>query len=342
MMDAPSSRLYRLMLTSRRLEERITELWQAGRISGEMHLGIGEEGIIAGVLDHLEDGDAIATDHRSTPPFVMRGVDPEAIVAECLGSSAGLGRGLGGHMHLMSRQHLAASSGIVGAAGPFACGFAMAHQHLRPGRVAVAFFGEGAMNQGMLLESLNLAGCWRLPVLFVCKDNGVAITTASARVTSGDLPERVRGFGIPVTEVDGADVEAVWQATREAILRARRGGGPAYQHASCVRPSGHFLGDPLVRIVHRPIGELKDKVGPLAKAALSRRGSGLGDRAASLAGVTGMIARAAGMRGRDPVARQRARLRVDKRELESLELEVETEVRSAVERAVAGLAEVPA
>lgn len=339
-MDVPSLRLYRLMLTSRRLEEHVTELWRAGRISGEMHLGIGEEGIAAGVVDHLEEGDAIAADHRPTPLFVMRGVDLEAIVAECLGSQSGLGRGLGGHMHLMSREHLAASSGIVGAAGPLACGFGLAHQHLRPGCVAVAFFGEGAMNQGMLLESLNLAGCWGLPVLFVCKDNGVAITTASARVTSGDLPARVRGFGLPVTEVDGADVEAVWKAAREAILRVRRGGGPAYLHASCVRPDGHFLGDPLVRIVHRPVGELRDRVGPLAKAVLSRRGSGLGDRVASLAGVTGMIGRAAGMRGRDPLARQRTRLREDRHQFEAMEQEVEAEVRRAVERAVAGLEEV--
>jgi pyruvate dehydrogenase E1 component alpha subunit len=245
-------------------------------------------------------------------------------------------------MHLLSRDHLAASSGIVGAAGPLACGFALAHQHLRPDRVAVAFFGEGAMNQGMLMESLNLAGCWRLPVLFVCKDNGMAITTSSAGVTAGNLPDRVRGFGIPAEEVDGADVEAVWRAAGEAILRARRGGGPGYLHASCVRPEGHFLGDPLVRIVRRPVGELKDKVGPLSRALVGSRGTGVGGRAASVAAITGMIGRAAVMRGRDPVARQRNRLGIAAGELERLEAEVENAVSSAVAAAVESPEEVPA
>ncbi len=335
-------RLYRMMLTSRRLEEEIARLWREGLISGEMHLGIGEEGIVAGVMGHLEDGDAVAADHRATPPMVMHGVDLAGIVAECLGSTVGLGRGTGGHMHLLSRAHLAASSGIVGASGPLACGFALAHQRLRPDRVAVAFFGEGAMNQGMLLESLNLAACWRLPVLFVCKDNGVAITTASRRVTAGNLPDRVRGFGVPAREVDGSDVEAVWQAADEAILRARRGGGPGYLHASCVRPEGHMLGDPLVRIVRRPVAELRSRVGPLTKAAVSPKGAGVGGRLAGLTDITGMIARAAGMRGRDPVRRSRARLEVGTGELERVEAEVDRAVRAAVATALESLEVAPA
>jgi pyruvate dehydrogenase E1 component alpha subunit len=251
---------------------------------------------------------------------------------------------MAGHMHLMSRRHLAAASGIVGAAGPAACGFALAHQQLRPSRVAVAFFGEGAMNQGMLLESLNLAGCWRLPVLFVCKDNGIAITTASPRVTAGRLPDRVRAYGIPATEVDGADAEAVWTASADAVRRARRGDGPSYLHATCVRPEGHFLGDPLVRLVRRPLRELRDRIGPLARAAVGPSGAGVRGRTGSMAGITGMIARAAGMRGRDPVSAQRRRLTVDidRRELEALEQEIERTVRDAVEAAVAGLGEVPA
>ena len=272
----------------------------------------------------------------------MKGVDLAAIVAECLGAAGGLGRGLGGHMHLMSSEHLAASSGIVGCSGPLACGFALAHQHLRPDRVAVALFGEGAMNQGMLLESLNLAGCWRLPVVFVCKDNGMAITTPSHRVTAGNLPDRVRGFGIPAAEVDGADVEAVWQAAGEAVLRARRGGGPGYLHASCVRPQGHFLGDPLQRIVHHPIDELKSKVGPLSKAVTSAEGAGVGRRVASLAGITGMLGRAARMRGRDPVAKLRSRLSDESARVVEIEGEIEAALAAAVASALASLEEVPA
>jgi pyruvate dehydrogenase E1 component alpha subunit len=170
----------------------------------------------------------------------------------------------------------------------------------------------------------------------------MAITTSSGRVTSGNLPDRVRGFGLPAVEVDGADVEAIWQAAGEAVLRARRGGGPGYLHASCVRPEGHFLGDPLQRIVHHPVAELKDKVGPLTRAVTSTAGAGVTDRASSLAAITGMIARAAAMRGRDPVVRLRARLRVDAGALEAVEREVEAAVRAAVTAALASLEEVPA
>jgi pyruvate dehydrogenase E1 component alpha subunit len=240
-------------------------------------------------------------------------------------------------MHLYSREHLAASSGIVGAAGPAACGFALANQHLRPGKIAVAFFGEGAMNQGMLLESMNLAGCWQLPVLFVCKDNGVAITTSSAKVTAGDLLERARGLGVGGVDINGADVCAVWQAASELIERARDGGGPGFLRARCVRPEGHFLGDALLRIVRRPVSELKDRVGPLLSASISTRGASVGERAASIATITGMLAQAAKMLaspGQDPIKRLRRQLTLDASELEQLEQDLAAEVGTALERAV--------
>jgi len=329
--------LYRRMLHSRLVEQAIAALWHEGRISGEMHLGIGEEGICAGVIDHLGEGDALALDHRGTAPMVMRGVDPAAVIAECLGRPDGLCGGMGGHMHLMSRDHLAAASGIVGAAGPMACGFALAHQHLRPDRVAVAFFGEGATNQGMLLEAFNLAVCWRLPVVFVCKDNGMAITTPSTKVTGGDLLARLRGFGMPATAVDGSDVEAVWRAAGEAVGRARHGGGPSFLLARCVRPDGHFLGDALVEIARHPVRELGDRAGGLMRAATDRSGGSLFERAASLGALTAAIGRSASsqvQRGRDPVRRFRRRLDLTGTRLDALEGDVEAEVQAAVRRAV--------
>jgi len=329
--------LYRRMLRSRLVEQAIAALWHEGRISGEMHLGIGEEGICAGVVDHLGDGDAMALDHRGTAPMVMRGVDPAAVIAECLGHPGGVCGGMGGHMHLMSRDHLAAASGIVGAAGPMACGFALAHQHLRPDRLAVAFFGEGATNQGMLLESFNLAVCWQLPVVFVCKDNGMSITTPSPKVTGGDLLERMRGFGLPAVSVDGDDVEAVWLAAGEAVDRARRGGGPSFLLARCVRPDGHFLGDALVEIARHPVRELGERAGALMRAATDRSGGSLFERAASLATLTAAIGRSASsqvQRGRDPVRQLRGRLQIGKAGLEGLEAGVEAEVQDAVRRAV--------
>jgi acetoin:2,6-dichlorophenolindophenol oxidoreductase subunit alpha len=329
--------LYRKMLTCRRIEEAIAGLWQEGRISGEMHLGIGEEGINAGVLDHLGDGDAVALDHRGTAGMVLRGVDPAAIVKECMGAVDGLCGGMGGHMHLYSKEHLAASSGIVGAAGPTACGFALAHQHLRPGKVAVAFFGEAAMNQGMLMESMNLAAVWELPVLFVCRDNGMAITTPSPSVTGGDLVERARGLGVLGKSVDGADVETVWYAAGELIDRARGGRGPAFLRATCVRPEGHFLGDPLIRIARSPLAELKPRIGPLVSATTSTKSASLPKRVASLGRITSILGRVARTQfgfGHDAVVRLRKRLTITSRALVKLEMEVEQLVNDAVEEAL--------
>ena len=240
--------LYSLMKRSRLFEEAIMQLWKDGLISGEMHLGTGEEAIIAGIVTQLLPADAVAVDHRGSAAFLMRGVDPVLLLREMLGRSDGLCGGQGGHMHLLSKDHLAASSGIVGAEGPAAVGFALAAQHLRPGSIAVAFFGEAAMNQGMLMESLNLASAWNLPVLFVCKDDGWAITTKTNASTGGRMGERVRGLGVRYIEVDGLDVEQVWHAAQTAIKQVRQGEGPAFLHASCIHLEGHFLGFTLLRI----------------------------------------------------------------------------------------------
>ncbi len=333
-MQSDGAGLYALMLRSRRFEEAVADLWSAGRISAEMHLSIGEEGIVAGVLQHLVDGDAMALDHRGTAPLVMRGVDLVSLLREFLGEPDGLCHGMGGHMHLFAPELLAASSGIVGASGPAACGFALAHQHLRPNNVAVAFFGEGAMNQGMLMESINLAAVWSLPVVFVCKDNGMCITTPAKKVTGGDLCQRAEGLGAFAISVDGSDVQAVASHAEKAIRRARRGHGPSFIHATCKRPDGHFLGDPLLRIVRNPVGELKSKVGPLAKAAASVQGASVGRRAASLGSVAAMLTRAGKMHlaGHDPVIRQAKRLTSAEREV--VEATVREEVAAAVRAAI--------
>ncbi|MFQ6115354.1 MAG: thiamine pyrophosphate-dependent enzyme [bacterium] len=216
--------LYRQMLRSRLFEEAVIQLWDEGKISGEMHLGIGEEAIAAGVVAHLRDEDALALDHRGTPPLLMRGIDPVVLLREFLGRSDGLCAGMGGHMHLFSPQHLTVSSAIVGVSGPAAVGFALAAQPLRPGTLAVAFFGEGAMNQGMLMESMNLAVVWKLSVLFVCKDNEWAITTRSPSVTGGKLVDRAKCFkneaGINMRTMSFA--EAIEDALAQAMASDSR------------------------------------------------------------------------------------------------------------------------
>jgi len=274
--------LYALMLRSRLFEEAIAQIWHDGLISGEMHLGTGEEAIIAGIVSQLCEGDAMALDHRGTAALLMRGIDPVLILRELLGQADGLCGGMGGHMHLFSKEHLVASSGIVGAAGPSALGFALSAQYLRPGTIAVSFFGDAAMNQGMLMESMNLASVWKLPVLFVCKDDGWGITTQSKGVTGGDLDERVRGLGIPAIEVDGCDVSEVWQASKLAIERARSGNGPTFLHARCVHLEGHFLGYQLIRLVRDPLRELPKIAGPLTKSFFRPGGAAFVDRLAGL------------------------------------------------------------
>jgi pyruvate dehydrogenase E1 component alpha subunit len=332
------------MLSSRLFEEAVAQLWHEGLISGEMHLGTGEEGIVAGVLDHVRDGDAMALDHRGTAALLMRGIGPVLLLREFLGRPDGLCHGMGGHMHLFSHQRLATSSGIVGASGPAAVGFALAAYHLRPGTVAVAFFGEGAMNQGMLMEALNLAVVWRLPVLFVCKDNDWAFTTESAAVTGGDLTDRARSFGMPATKVDGADVAAVWHAAREAVGRARGGDGPSFLHATCVHLEGHFLGDPLVRVARQPVQEMMGMAGPLTRAAVSWRGASLRERVEGVQSIVGLILRTyreqgAGAKGHDPLVRTRGRLALDEGALQALETGIVDEIQAKVEQALQPLAE---
>ncbi|HQT94331.1 MAG TPA: thiamine pyrophosphate-dependent dehydrogenase E1 component subunit alpha [Thermoanaerobaculaceae bacterium] len=331
--------LYALMLRSRLFEEAVAQLWKGGFISGEMHLGTGEEAVVAGVVAQLGSEDAMALDHRGTAALLMRGADPVLILKELLGLPDGLCGGIGGHMHLLSKRHLAAASGIVGAAAPAAVGFALAAEHLRPGTVAVAFFGEGAMNQGMLMESLNLAAAWNLPVVFVCKDDRWSITTQSDTVTAGNLEGRARGLGVPAVAVDGGEVTKVWEAASDALDRARVGGGPTFLHARCVHLEGHFLGFQMIRLLREPLREAPKIAIPLAGSFLRRGGAPARERVAGLMAVISSVL--ATMRdprrepSGDPIRKARTRLRSDLARLRALEDEAEREVKAVVAAAMA-------
>jgi pyruvate dehydrogenase E1 component alpha subunit len=301
-----------------------------------MHLGSGEEATVAGVLAHVEEGDALSVDYRSTPPFVARGVAPAALLHEVLGHEQGLDGGRGGHMHLLSPEHLAASTGVVGAPLPVACGFGLAAQQAGARRVCVALFGDGAVNEGMAMESLNLASVWRLPVLFVCKDNRWALTTRTRAVTGGGLTRRARGFGLPVEHVDGTDVVAVWHVARRAVARARRGHGPTFLVADVERLEGHFLGDPLGRVATeaRAFGE---QVGPLTAAVRDARGAPPAARVRALAGVAATIGAVVVDRvrpRRDPLTRGRRLLAAEV--ADRIEAETRAEVLAALVEAGVG------
>jgi TPP-dependent pyruvate/acetoin dehydrogenase alpha subunit len=314
---------YRAMARARAFELLLLDLWDRGDISGELHLGTGEEAVAAGVIPHLREGDALALDHRGTPFLLLRGVDPVLIVRELLGRDDGLCAGRGGHMHLFSPGHLAASSGIVGSAPPLACGFALAATRLRPGRVAVATFGDGAMNQGMVLEALNLAAAWRLPVVFLCKDNDWAITTESHAVTAGALPARAEAMGVTAAEVDGGDPEAVHDVAAELIDAAREKRAPGFLLARCPRLDGHMAGFVMDRVAASPVREGGDLIRRVAASTVSS-GAGVRSRAASLAAIGRRLARARGDRrgaASDPL--ERVRRALPSRDVQAVTAEVE-------------------
>lgn len=329
---ATAERLFATMVRVRRFEEASARLWRDGLISGELHSSVGEEAVAAGVTDHLRAGDAMAVDHRSTGPMVARGVPMLDLLREMLGSEEGIGRGRGGHMHLLSREHLSVSDGIVGASGPLACGFALAAKHVGAGRAAVAFFGEGAVNQGMLMEAFNLAVAWRLPVLFVCKDSRWAITTRSRDVTGGDLDRRAESFGLVTARADGADVAAVWAQAGHLLGRVRRG-RPAFLRVEVRRPEGHLLDDALLRPLREPLDQVRVLGGPMLRA-LRRRG---GDRRATARGVGDLVRRFALLAGdrvvdHDPVHAGRRML--DDIRCQRIEQQVAAEVDRVVAAAV--------
>jgi TPP-dependent pyruvate/acetoin dehydrogenase alpha subunit len=328
--------LYTDMYRCRLFEKEVKRLWLEGVIPGEMHMSMGEEAINVGIVDHLVDGDAMALDHRGTGPMLARGVDPVLLLKEFIGRPDGLSGGLGGHMHLFSPDNLAASSGVVGSSGPAVVGFALANQRLRPGKISVAFFGEGAMNEGAMMEAFNLASVWKLPVMFVCKDDGISIMTQTSKVTGGDLIERATGFGLRATEVDGSDVEEVWKAAFQEIWRLRNGDGPVFVYAPCVHIEGHFLGDPLLKYTHPSVGETLKMAIPLVKAHTQTKGASLRERTAGLKEMLELIRENASKHRsseRDPIiVLQRKLSGMDVEKLEDIEKDIQAEIESIVQQ----------
>jgi acetoin:2,6-dichlorophenolindophenol oxidoreductase subunit alpha len=236
---------YRTMRTIRAFEERVHEEFGTGEIPGFVHLYAGEEASAAGVCLHLDARDSIASTHRGHGHCIAKGVDVRAMMAEIYGRRTGSCHGKGGSMHIadLSKGMLGAN-GIVGGGPPLICGTALAAKLHGAGGVGVAFFGDGAANQGTTLEALNLAAVWNLPAVFVAENNGYAETTSSAwSVAADNIADRAAGFGMPGVIVDGFDFFAVHEAAGEAVERAREGGGPTLLEVKFTRYFGHFEGD---------------------------------------------------------------------------------------------------
>jgi pyruvate dehydrogenase E1 component alpha subunit len=239
--------LYESMTLIRRVEERLRDDSAAGKLPGAVHLYIGEEAVAAGVCAHLADRDYATSTHRGHGHFLAKGGDVRAMMAEIWAKREGICRGMGGSMHVADlSKGILGANGIVGAGLSIAAGAAFGAKLDRDGKVAVCFFGDGASNQGALMETLNLAARWQLPLVYVCENNGFGEFTPAAHVTAGRIADRARAFGIPVAEVDGNDVTEVWRAAAEAITRGRNDGGPSFIEARTYRIQGHFEAESFV------------------------------------------------------------------------------------------------
>ncbi len=244
---AEALRLYESMTLIRRVEERLRDDSAAGKLPGAVHLYIGEEAVAAGVCAHLSARDYATSTHRGHGHFLAKGGDVRAMMAEIWAKREGICQGMGGSMHVADlAQGILGANGIVGAGLAIATGAAFGAKLDGDGKVSVCFFGDGASNQGSLMEALNVASLWQLPLIFVCENNGFSEFTPSAQVTAGRIADRARAFSVPVAEVDGNDVTAVWQAAGEAVGRARAGGGPSFIEARTYRIQGHFEAESFV------------------------------------------------------------------------------------------------
>lgn len=261
---------YRMVRLIRGFEEQAIGLVREGVIVGGIHPYIGQEAVAVGVCAALGAGDQITSTHRGHGHVLAKGADPARMLAELCGRSNGLNKGRGGSMHAADLSlGILGANGIVGAGAPIAVGAAWAAKQAGSGQVAVSFFGDGALNQGVLLESLNLAGMWRLPVIFVCEDNGYATTLPAATAVAGSATGRAAAFGIPAVEVDGMDTEAVLTAAADAAARARAGDGPSFLHCHTYRFEGHHSMELRMRLSYRTAEEIEAWRGrdPLAAAA---------------------------------------------------------------------------
>jgi len=238
--------LYRTMLTIRLFEQRVAREFRTGEIPGFVHMYIGQEAVAAGVCANLGESDYVTSTHRGHGHCIAKGCDLGRMMAEIYGREDGLCKGRGGSMHIadFSRGMLGANA-IVGGGIALATGAGLASSVRGSDQVAVAFFGDGAVNQGVLHESLNLAAIWKLPVVYVCENNGFAESTPSAYATSvPDVASRAAAYGIPGVIADGADVQEVYTAAGAAVSRARAGEGPTLLEVKTYRFMGHFEGDP--------------------------------------------------------------------------------------------------
>lgn len=236
--------MYQQMARIRAFEEKVNELYTGALMPGLAHLYIGQEAIAVGVCEALKIEDYITSTHRGHGHCLAKGASVDRMFAELLGKEAGYCRGKGGSMHIadIDSGNLGANA-IVGGSAGIATGAAFSAKHLGDGRIAVCFFGEGALGQGLFYEVMNMASLWKLPVIYVCENNQYNEYTHFSETTAGEITARPEAFGIHTETVDGQDVRAVYETMNRLVERVRSGGGPVFLLCSTYRYHGHHVGD---------------------------------------------------------------------------------------------------
>lgn len=244
--------MYEQMFKIRAFEEQVNELYQGAKMPGLAHLYIGEEAIAVGVCEALTREDYITSTHRGHGHCLAKGASIDKMFCELLGKEAGYCHGKGGSMHIADQDtgNLGANA-IVGGSSAIATGAAFSSKRLGNGRVAVCFFGEGALGQGLVYESMNMAQLWKLPVIYVCENNLYNEYTHHSETTAGSMKARAEAFGLLAIEVDGQNVREVHEAAQMLVERARKGEGPAFMLCNTYRYLGHHVGD-ISREYYRP------------------------------------------------------------------------------------------
>jgi pyruvate dehydrogenase E1 component alpha subunit len=237
---------YESMLLMRRFEEKTGQLYGQQKIRGFCHLYIGQEALMAGAISVLRHEDSMITAYRDHAHAIAKGTSPNAVMAEMYGKATGCSKGKGGSMHMFDKENkFFGGHGIVGGQVPLGAGIAFAEKYSGTDNVCVAYMGDGAVRQGALTETFNMAALWKLPVIFVCENNGYAMGTSVARTTADvDIYKLGLPYGIPSSPVDGMDPVAVHNAMDEAVERARKGEGPTFLEMRTYRYKGHSMSDP--------------------------------------------------------------------------------------------------
>ena len=270
-------KLYEQMLLIRRFEEKAGQLYGLGLIGGFCHLYIGQEAVAVGLQSALDGNkDSVITGYRDHGHMLAYGIDPKVIMAELTGRHSGISKGKGGSMHMFSVEHrFYGGHGIVGAQVSLGTGLAFAHKYREDGGVAMAYFGDGAANQGQVYESFNMAALWKLPIIFVIENNQYAMGTAVARSSAEThFYRRGTAFRIPGMQVDGMDVLEVRKAAEVALEHVRGGNGPVLMELNTYRYRGHSMSDPAKYRSREEVQGVRDKRDPIehAKAELMEMG----------------------------------------------------------------------